>query len=1059
VNRVLDWFAGHGVAANLVLLAVVAGGLLTVGQIKREIFPEMAPELVTVSVRYPGASPTEIEESICIRIEERIQDIEGVERLTSTATEGVGSVLVEVRTGADPRRVLEDVKARVDAIDTFPAEAEQPVVQEVVLRRQVLSVAIHGEADEASLRRLAERVRDEILALPGITQAELAAVRPYEIAVELSEEAMLRHGLSFDQVAHAVRRSSLDLPGGAVRTEAGEVILRAVGQAYHGPAFEALPLITRPDGTRVLLGDVARVVDGFAETDQEARFDGHPAALVQVFRVGEQSAPQVARAVHDYVAAARERMPEGIELTVWQDDSRYLQSRFELLLRNGRAGLVLVLLILALFLRLSLAWLVALSIPVSFLGALWVMPSFEVSINLLSLFAFILVLGILVDNSIVVGESVFTRLRRGEEGLPAATAGVREVAAPVIFAVLTTVAAFAPLLTVTGAMGRVVRAVPIIVISSILVSLALALLVLPNHLSRLRAHRGDPGSEGGLRGAWRRFQGRFATGLERFVERTYRPTLERLLEWRYLTFATGVAILLLFVGLVAGGWIGFTFFPAVEADNAVAVLTMPRGVSVEATAAAVARLEKSALALAEELRQQGDEAAVRHILATVGEQPFRVAQAHGPGRGTPTISGSHLGEVNIELAPSEQREITSAQVAARWRELTGPIPDAVELAFTSTLMATGAAIDVQLTGEDLAALQRGAERLKARLAEYPGVYDIADSFRAGKQELEIRPTAEGEAMGIALADIARQVRQAFHGEEAQRVVRGRDDVRVMVRYPEPHRRSLGDVEAMRIRTAAGAQVPFPVVAEAELTRGFAVIQRADRRRAVHVTAEVDPAVASANAINADLDRRVLPELLAELPGLAYSFEGEQKEQRETLAGVQTSFLLALLAIFALLAIPFRSWTQPLLVMTAIPFGLVGAVLGHLLLGMNLTILSLFGVVALAGVVVNNSLILVDFINRFRAAGGEIHDAVAQAGAVRFRPVALTTLTTFAGLTPLLLERSVQAQFLIPMATSLAFGVLFSSLITLFFLPVSYLILEDVKGAVGRWARIAPGAVP
>jgi multidrug efflux pump subunit AcrB len=1050
VSRLVDWFTRTGVAANLVLLTVAGGGLLTLTHLTREVFPEVTPQLVSVAVRYPGAAPAEIEAAICVRIEERVQDLQGVERITSTAVEGVGTVLLEVAHGHDPRRVLEDVKARVDAIETFPEDAERPVVQEVTRRRQVLSVAIHGAADEGSLKRLARRLQDEILALPGITQVEVAAVRPYEIAIELSEEALLGHGLTFDEVAGAVRRFSLDLPGGAVRTEAGEVILRATGQAHTGPDFEALPLRARADGSRVLVGDVARVVDGFAETDQHARFDGHPAVLVQVFRVGAQSAPDVARAVATYVEEARARMPEGIGLTIWQDDSRVFQSRMDLLLRNGHAGPVLVLLVLALFLRPSVAWRVALGIPVSFLGALWLMPTLGVSLSMLSLFAFLLVLGIVVDNGIVVGESIFTRLRAGHGGPDAASAGAREVMAPVVFAVLTTVAAFAPLLTVAGPLGEVVRAIPIIVISALMFSLVLALLVLPNHLSHLRP---DPTHDGGRgpRAAWRRLQGGIATGLERFIARTYRPALAWALEWRYATAAASVAVLLVFGGLVLGGFVRFTFFPSVEADNAVALLTMPRGTSAEVTARAVRRMEASALRLREELGREGHADAIRHVLASVGEQPFRSARRPAAdARGA--VLGSHLGEVNLELAPSELRGLASPEIAARWRALTGPIPDAVELTFTASLFDSGEAINVQLTGPDLERLRAAADTLRARLTEYPGVLDITDTFRAGKQELALSTTAEAEALGVTLADLGRQVRQAFFGEEIQRVVRGREDVRVMARYPEARRRSLGDVETMRIRTASGAEVPFDTVARAELTRGFAVIQRTDRRRAVNVTAAVDPAVASANEVNADLRDRVLPALLARFPDVRYTFEGEQRQQREVFAGLERSFALALFLIFALLAIPFRSYVQPLLVMTAIPFGIVGAILGHLALGMDLTVLSLFGIVALAGVVVNNSLILVDFINRFRAAGGDVHEAITRAGAARARPVLLTTLTTFVGLTPLLLERSVQAQFLIPMATSLAFGVLFSAAITLLVLPVSYRILEDLREIVARAAR-------
>ncbi len=1056
MSRVISWFAHNGVAANLLMVVIVGSGLMSITRIKQEIFPEISLDMIRVSVEYLGASPAEVEEAVCMRIEEQVQGLEGIKRVTSTASEGVGMVTLEVLPGFDTREVLDDVKARIDAIVTFPEETEKPVVQEILNRQQVIDVAIAGPADEATIKSLGAQVRDEISSLPGITLATLVNTRPYEVSIEVSEATLRRHGITFDEVAHAVRRSSLDLPGGSLRTRGGEILLRSKGQAYRRPDFESIPVLTRPDGTRLLLGDVARIEDGFAETDQEARFDGMPTAVVQVYRVGNQSALEVAETIKRYVEEAQLHMPDGIVLTTWRDASSVLRGRLDLLIRNGRTGFFLVFLVLALFLRLRLAVWVSLGIPISFLGALALMPSLDVSVNLISLFAFIVVLGIVVDDAIIVGESIYTHQRREPNRLRGAIEGARAVDVPVIFAVLTTVAAFSPLLGVEGTMGKIMRVIPLIVIPTLLFSLVESLLILPNHLSH-----GTPNAESRWRlvRAWTRFQRLFADGLDQFVQRVYRPVIERALEWRYLTTAIALSTLLFTAGLVFGNKIRFTFFPNVEADYVAAMLTMPQGTPADVTAAAVARLEESAQEVRRRIRAEREERDVfRHVWASIGEQPFRTGQANnGPGGGAVMFSGSHLGEVTIELEPAEERNTTSNEIAQLWREATGAIPDAVELSYSASIFSPGSPIHVQLTGPDIEQLRRAADVLKQRLGQYPGVFDITDSFRAGKREVQLKLRPAAEPLGLRLSDLARQVRQAFYGEEAQRIQRGRDEVRVMVRYPENERTSLGNLETMRIRTPSGDAVPFSEVAEASMGRGFASIQRTDRRRSVDVTADVDATRNNANIVLADLEENILPAILGDHPGVRYTLEGQQQEQRETMSGLARGFAIALLVIYALMAIPFRSYVQPMIVMAAIPFGLVGAVWGHMIMRMDLTIMTMFGIVALTGVVVNDSLVLVDFVNRNRASGLRLQKAVREAGALRFRPILLTSLTTFMGLTPLLLERSMQARFLIPMATSLAFGVMFATFVTLVIVPCGYVILEDLRALGRRIVRRSPAS--
>ena len=1047
MKRIVAWFVDNGVAANLLMVTILAIGLLTVGRIKQEVFPEFESGFISVTIPYPGAAPEEVEEGVVVRVEEAVQDLEGIERLRSTSTDNAGVVSIEVTEGFDGRKLLSDIQARVDALDTLPDEAEEPVVEEVLFRRQVIEVAVAGRTDERTLKELAERLRDDLTSRPDISQAQVAVARPYEVSIEVSEADLQRHGLTFDRVAAAVRSSSLDLPGGAIESEDGEILLRAEGQAYRGEEFERLPVVTRADGSRVLLGDVARVVDGFAPAEVFARFNGEPAVLIQVFRVGDQNAIDVSAAVEEELARFRADLPEGIEVATYLDETAVLKSRLELLQRNGIAGLVLVLVVLALFLKLRLAGWVALGIPISFLGAVAMMPGLDLSVNLLTLFAFIVVLGIVVDDAIIVGENIYTKYQAGGEGRTAAIDGATEVAKPVIFAVLTTVAAFAPLLAVGGLFGKFMRGVPLIVLPTLAFSLVESLLILPNHLSHLRQDQRGQAAEG-LRGSWTRLQRRFAAGLERFVERVYHPLVERAVAWRYLTLAIGLAALIVTASIVGAGWLRFNFLPPVEADNVAVDLTMPQGTPSTVTSREVARIERAALELADALEAEHGVPIVRHVVASVGDQPYRLAQSQRGGNAVQSLQAEHRGEVFLELFPAEERPVTSGEVADLWRQRVGTIVDAVELVYSSSLLSTGDAIHVDLYGSEIDDLRSAAAAVKEELATYAGVRDVADSFRSGKRELELTITPEAEAVGLTLGDVARQVRQAFYGEEAQRVQRGRDDVKVMVRFPAENRRSLTDLESMRIRAPGGIEMPLSAAATWKLSRGPASIQRTDRHRVVSVTADVDLAQGNPNQILADLTSGLLPEL-SRATGVRWSLEGQQEQQRETLAGLGRGFAIALLAIYALLAIPFRSYTQPLVVMSAIPFGLVGAVVGHLLMGIDLAILSMFGIVALTGVVINDSLVLVDVVNREREGGRDLAPALREAGKARFRPILLTSLTTFAGLTPLLLEKSVQAQFLIPMAVSLGFGVLFATGITLLLVPALYAVQEDATRTAAR----------
>ena len=1029
------------VAANLLMAFFLVGGILASRSLKVEIFPEVELDRVSVSVAYPGAGPREVEDGIIRPIEEAIHGLDGVKRVVANASEGGATVIAELLDSADNDEVLQDIKSAVDRIITFPQDAERPVVKKMLNRTSVLSVAVHGEVPRRGLRQRAETLRDELLALPEITQAEVSGIPDYEISIEVSEQTLRRYGLTLERVAAAVRRASLDLPGGALKASGGEILLRTKERRYTAREYEEVIVLSQADGTLVHLRDIATVRESFAETDEAGVFDGKPAVMVDVFRVGNQSPTAISKAVRAYIKSLDASAP--IKLAVWGDRSEILQQRIDLLVKNARLGLALVVIVIGLFMQLRLAFWVTLGIPISVLGAMMMMPAFDVSINMISLFAFILVLGIVVDDAIVVGENIYSHQQRGVPYTQASIDGALEVGRPVVFSVLTTIAAFAPLLMVSGTIGKFMRAIPVIVISVLAVSLVESLFVLPAHLNRKGAT-----TAGKSRFGWYRF---FGGLLQRLIDGPYRRLLTLALHYRYATLALAVVSLLLTVGLFAGGFIKMIFLPDLEGDVVRAQLSMPVGTPVAQTKTHVQRMVVAAQQLVAEYdakRPQGS--ILRNIYARVGSH-FNEGGPRGAGS---SGSGGHLADISVFLVESGQRQVESGQFARAWRKRVGEIAGAESLEYKSTIVHMGSPVDIQLSASDFSTLELAAERLKDALRDYPGIYDVTDSYEAGKRELKLRLLPGARALGITERDLGRQVRSAFYGEEALRLQRERNEVRVMVRYPLAERRGFGNIDSMRIRTASGGEIPFSQAARIEEGRGYSLITRVDRKRVVSVKAKANLRKANPTEIVGKLKETVLPQLMADYPGLSYNLEGEQKEQSETMGGLFRGLLAALLVIFALLAIPSHSYAQPLIIMSAVPFGIIGAVLGHLLLGYNLSMMSFFGVVALAGVVVNDSLVLVDFINRLRSPDRTIFEAVVQAGRRRFRPILLTTLTTFFALVPMLAETSMQARFLIPMAISLAFGVLGATVITLILVPTLYLVLEDIKQGI-RWLFARP----
>ena len=1030
------WFAHNPVAANLLMTLLLLGGAAGAYLTNQEEFPSFDIPAVTVNVPYLGAAPVEVEKGVCVRIEEAIEGVEGVKKIMGDATEGMCSVFAEMEIDADEILVLNEIKSRVDGINSFPQETEKPIVSKLTIARRVVQVAVSGDATERLLKEIARDLRDELAAVEGISQVSVDYIRPYEISIEVSEQTLRAYGITLEQVSRAIRQSSFDMPGGSIRSRSGEILIRTTGQAYYGEEFADVVVLTRNDGTRVMLSDIAEIRDTFQEGDLMAEFNGSRAAMVNVSQVGSEDLIKIAKDAQQVVADYQRQLPPGVTTDIWINTSLELQERMSVLTRNAGGGLILVLLILALFLQFRLAMWVAIGIPVALMGTLAFLPGMDITISTMTVMGFILVLGIVVDDAIVVGERVYGHEQMGKSRLDAAIEGTWEVSVPVIFGVLTTIAAFLPLILVQGRMAEFFSPIGWVVIFALVCSIIESQLILPSHL----AHRSTKVATQGLSKKWNDFQGGLADALESFSRNRYQPFVRLVTQWRYAAAAVCLGLLIIALAMILSGRIVFGFFPAVEGNRVYAGLEMPEGVSAETTLEAARRIELAAQRLNEELTLELglSEPLVQNTLVSVGQEVDR----NGPGR--PMTAGrSNIAEVVIDLVVLEERNNLSAKIVAnRWREAVGAIPDAVNLRFDADTYSTGAPIAYQLRGDDVDELRRAAEELKAELSRFNGVFDISDSFRSGKQEVQLALLPEARNLGLTLSDLANQVRGAFYGAEAQRIQRGQDDVRVMVRFPEAERKSIGNLEDMYIRTPNGSQVPFYSVAQFDIGRGYSRINRLDGKRQVEVRADVDRSAVTPEEISAAVRAELLPQFRQRYPDIDIQLGGEQEERAEALGGLAIGSLFSLVIIYGLLAIPLRSYLQPLVIMSVIPFGAVGAITGHYVLDQQLMFFSALGIVALSGVVVNASLVLVDYANRQRREGMETVEAILKATSVRFRPIILTSVTTFVGLIPLMSTSTPATAPFLPMAISLAWGVLFATVITLLLVPCLYLMVED-----------------
>ena len=1033
----LAWMANNSVAANLLMLTFLVGGFMAIPRIRQEVFPSFEIDIIRVSVAYPGASPSEVEQGILLAAEEAVRGLDGVERVTASAVEGMGSVAAELLSDADGNKVLQDIKNEIDRITSFPEEAEEPIVSLMVVHRPVLSVIFYGDVDEITLRSLAENAKSDIALDPRITVAEVSGSRPLELSIEVPLGRLREHNLTLSAIAEQVRRTSVELGGGGVKTPGGERLVRVEERRDYGSEYDDMPILSRPDGSRLLLNEIAHIKDGFADVDQETLYNGKRAVNLTVYRVGDEDPVSVSKAAHEFVEKLNMRLPATVNTAVVHDRSDLYRDRMGLLIRNGVMGLILVMLVLGLFLEVRLAFWVMLGIPISFIGCLLFLPYLDVSINMVSLFAFITAIGIVVDDAIVVGESVYYERETGKSGLAAAVRGVRLVSVPVVFAILTNIIAFLPLLFVPGMMGELWKDIPTVIIIIFLISLVESLLILPAHLAHQREQ-----PKGWFWTALETPQRLLGGGLKRFAEGVYAPFVQFTLRHRYTTVAIGLAILVLTIGYWKGGRLPFRLFPKVESDRVTATATLPYGTPFEKTRQVAEHLRKSARMV---FQDHGSTNALEGIYATVGS----LIGGFGPF-GREPARGGHLAAVEVNLVPLDERDITATEFTQLWRKQTGPIPGVESLTFKFNIgPATGSPIDIELSHPDSAILENVAQRVATALKDYAGVVEIDDGIELGKEQFTFTLTPVARSLGITALDLAQQVRHAFYGAEALRQQRGQDEIKVFVRLPKDERRFEDDITALVLRAPGGQEVPIREAADIKRGRAYQEIKRVEGRRTLDVTADLESPKYTPKKIIDDLESGLLPALKADYPELAYSIEGEQREQRESMGGMAKGFLVALLALFALLAIIFKSYAQSIIVLIAIPFGIVGAIGGHILMGFGMSFVSMMGMVALAGVVINDNILLISTANEYLNEGMTAEEAAAKAPVRRFRPVLLTSVTTFLGLAPMIFEKSVQARFMIPMALSLGFGILFATFITLVLVPSLYLIREDIQDAITR----------
>ena len=1031
----IAYMAGNSVASNLLMLGIVAVGLVSLTGLEQEAWPTVPFNQFEISVPFPGATPEEVEESIVVKIEDEVRGLSDVKAVRSVAAPGMASVRVEVYSGTDMGAKKDEIESAVGRIQTFPGGAERPQIREMTNAQSMMRLILYGDVPERSLKELAYRIEDDLASLPNVSQVETSGVRNYEISIEVPLQWLRALGLTLTDVANTIRRGSLDLSAGSINTEQSQVRIRTLGQSYYQQDFEDIVILGREDGTVVRLGDIAEVRDGFEDSALLVRHQGHPAVFIEVSRADGERVMDVAHAVRDHVAnEITPMLPDGVGINIWNDDSSVFAERAIILLKNGALGLLLVLIALGLFLEVRLAFWVAVGLGVSAVGALAAMMVFDIPLHEVSLFAFVLAIGIVVDDAIVVSEHIHLERMRGTPGVVAAIRGARRIKVPLVFAVLTTIVAFLPLLFIPAGFGEVWKALPIIAIATLLFSLVESLLVLPNHLSH-HLHGPDWVPSTGMERFVARIQNRVDSWLNSFVQGPLDRGIQLATDWPGVTVSLAVALLILSISLLPAGIVATTFATAVEGDFAIATLEMPDGTTAQQTYAVAQQLESAGRRAMERLSEGRPEDApplLSGVTVVVGQRSRIETGGLNP---SPTLNPeANVATIEFKLLSAQQRRITSGEVVQAWREEVGVLPHVRAVTFISEIYTLGNPVEAALSHPDPERLVEIASATVTGLGGVAGVFDIRSDHTRGIPEVQVGLLPEARTLGLTLDDLAWQTRAAFFGAEAVRVQRGRDEVRVYVRLPEEQRNAITDVESYRLRTPTGADVPVSSVASLSLGTSPPAIRRQDGQRIITVTADVDPSVISAATANDIVENTILAELIDENPELTYTFGGEQQQQLDSLGGLFRGFLIALLMIFALLAIPLRSYTKPFIIMAIIPFGFIGVILGHWVLGVALSAESFVGIFGLAGVVVNDSLVMIDFTDQKLREDIPVRTAIIEGAKGRFRPIMLTSLTTFLGFTPLILEDAIQAQFFVPFSASIGCGILFTTTIIMFLVP-------------------------
>lgn len=1016
MNGLIAWFIHNRVAANMLMFIIVAAGIMLIPETKKEILPNVSLDKISITAAYPGASPTEVEEAVCMPLERAITGLQGIKDFHTAAKEQLCIISMNIEDGIDGADLLDKIKGNVGAISSFPSTVARPITKITEAPNNIASLVIAGNADYATLKTIAGNVRDELINL-GVSRVRIRSNRSYEISIEVSEEELQRYNMSLASVAQAIRRNSMKASGGSVSTSGGSISVEAVGQAYNAEDFRNLILLAQPDGGHVSLGDISTIRDGLTETNQQTFFDGKPAIMLNIGQGDRENLLDLAQTLHEYAEKKNQQLTEGITVSIDGDTAKYFERRIELLVDNAISGLALVFITLLLFMTLRLSLWVSLGIPVAFLGGFVILYLSGGSINMISTFALLIVLGIVVDDAIIVGENIHRHHTLGSKGEKGAIIGVQEISKPVIFAVLTTAVSFTPMFFLPGSDGKLMSAIPIVVIGTLFFSLVESLLILPSHLTH------SPTEE--KRTIISGLQNKFSSFLDACIERGYRPMLNRTLIWRYTALSSFFMVFFISTAIIAGGWISIHFFSSIEADLALGRLGFPQGTSIEVTRDALKRIENAALEVQQEMEEKYHSVQIEHVRTQLA------------------TSGDNSGLVSLTMTASNNRLASGKEILDLWRKKVGTIPRATQLSFSSTFNNPGPPIKIQFTSYSMEKLRAASEALRDHIAEYPAAYGIRDSFQGGKREVQLELKPHAHDLGLDLQSLAGQIHQAFQGINVQSVQRDQNEVKVVLRYPPEERNSLWHFENMLVRLSDGSHIPLMSVANIYYGQGPTTIARLNGKRILHVSAYVDEGISSANLVRRGIMDNFLVNLEDDFPGVRWGYSGMQKNESELKRRLTLGFISTLLVMYMLMAVLFHSYLQPILVMTAIPFGMIGALFGHLLMGVELTLWSAAGMIAVSGVVVNDNMVLIFYINEKREAGVSLLNAIKEAGEVRFRPIMLTSITTFVGLTPLMLNKSFEAQFLVPMAISISFGVLFATLVSLFLVPALYLVLNDL----------------